>query len=305
MKMRAQTFYDWLQREVTSSRMALVGLYESRDKLKYVDAPKLRKRYMDIFGAAETPVLEAELELSLLRRKLELMQIAINRREPIDMERIEATLAEEKRKKIAEVEGADLTLNELPQLSESEQRTLQRQYREITAEFHPAMNRNLTDAQRDLYDKAAQAYRMQDVEAMKVIYDALFSPVDLGGLSISLGDGGEKTSEERRADYRKLAVELGTDYRLARELYECFVPLEEDGVVRDALAGYDAQRREVEAEIARIREGFPFNAVSTMDSPERTEEYLAELRLRARRYAEEKAELEGQIARMLEAHAHG
>ena len=34
--MRTQTFYDWLQREVASSRMALVGLYESRDKLLYV-----------------------------------------------------------------------------------------------------------------------------------------------------------------------------------------------------------------------------------------------------------------------------
>lgn len=301
--MRAQTFYDWLQREVTSSRMALVGLYESRDKLKYVDAPRLRKRYMDIFGAVENPVLEAELELSLLRRKLELMQIAVNRREPIDTEKIEAALAEEKRERIAEVEGADLTLNELPQLSEAEQRTLQRQYREITSDFHPAVNHNLTDAQRELYEKAVQAYKMQDVEAMQVIYDALVSPVDLS-LSLSLEGGGEESPEERRADYRKLAGELGTDYRLARELYECFVPLEEDGVVRDALARYDVQRREVEAEIARIREGFPFNAVPTMDSPEKTEEYLAELRLRARRYEEEKAELEGQIAKMLEAHAH-
>ena len=301
--MRTQTFYDWLQREVASSRMALVGLYESRDKLLYVEAPKLRKRYMDIFGAIEGPVLEAELTLSMLRRKLEWMQIAVNRREPIDVEKIEEALAEEKRQKIAEVEEADLTLNELPQLSEAQQRTLQQQYREITSDFHPAMNRDLTDTQRELYEKAVEAYKMQDVEVMEIIHDALYSPIGIH-FNLSFKSGSEKSPEEARADYRELAEELSTDYRLARELYDCFVPLEEDSVVREALDGYRAQRRELEAEIEKIREGFPFNAISTLDSPAKTEEYLAELRLRARQYEEERVELEKQIAKMIGEQTH-
>ena len=97
--MRKQTFYDWLAREVTSSRMALVRLYENRDRLLYVEAPQLRKKYMDVIGVYEEPVLQAELEVSLLRRKVELIQIAINRREPVDLIAIDTQLEKEKQEK--------------------------------------------------------------------------------------------------------------------------------------------------------------------------------------------------------------
>ena len=98
--MRRQTFYNWLQREVSSSRMALVTLYENRDRLLYVEAPPLRKRYMDIFGAVEEPVLEAELEVSLLRRKVEMIQTALNRREPVDLAAIDARLQDERERQV-------------------------------------------------------------------------------------------------------------------------------------------------------------------------------------------------------------
>ena len=48
--MRLQTFYDWLTREVVTSRMALARLYETRDRLLYVEAPPLRQRYLALFG---------------------------------------------------------------------------------------------------------------------------------------------------------------------------------------------------------------------------------------------------------------
>ena len=50
--MRLQTFYDWLTREVVTSRMALARLYETRDRLLYVEAPPLRQRYLVLFGEA-------------------------------------------------------------------------------------------------------------------------------------------------------------------------------------------------------------------------------------------------------------
>lgn len=73
--MRNQSYTDWLEARRYASRLALIGAYEYRDKLLYIDAPELRKRYMDTFGAAEDEVLKAELEVSLLRRKTELIQI--------------------------------------------------------------------------------------------------------------------------------------------------------------------------------------------------------------------------------------
>lgn len=302
--MRQQTFYDWLTREVASSRMALVGMYANRDDLLYVQAPQLRKKYMDTIGVMEQPVLEAELELAMLKRKMELIQAAVNRREPIDMEKIEAILAKEKQERIAAVESADMTLHELPQLTEEQMHTLQRQYREITTNFHPAMNKDLTEVQRELYEKAVEAYKMQDVEAMKVIYDALFSPVDTSAGLVEARH--ERTAAERRSDYGEIASALTTDYLLAKKLYEQFVPLEEDSVVLDTIRSYDEQRKGVEAEIEKIRQSFPFNAVETMENKEKTEEYLAELRLRAKRYEREKAALEEKIAALTEeAEAHG
>lgn len=299
--MRRQTFYDWLQREVSSSRMALIALYENRDRLLYVEAPPLRKRYMDIFGAVEEPVLEAELEVSLLRRKIEMIQIALNRREPVDLAAIDARLQEEKERQVSELEQGDRTLNELPQLTEQQERTMQRQYREITSRFHPALNTDITEAQRDLYQKAVEAYKMQDADALALIYAMLFSPADSGELKLAVSTG-KADSGEMRADYHEMATALSTDYRLAGKLYSCFAPLEEDRVVLETLHIYEEQRKAAEDEIAQIRSGFPFNAISTMNDRAKTEEYLAELHLRAKQCGEEKARLENKIAELTKGH---
>ncbi len=301
--MRTQTFYDWLQREVLSSRMALVKLYETRDYLLYVEAPELRRKYMDSIGIVEQDVLEAELDISILRRKTELLQAAANRREIINLATIDAKLEEERQQKIAEVEEADLTLQELPQLSEEQEHTMQRQYRDITGAFHPAMNPDITNTQKELYERAVEAYKMQDVEALRLIHGMLFPPkevpvIDLSQLSTVM------TMKERRNEYRQIAGELATDYYLAKKLYACFAKLEEDQVILDSLQDYNDQRSEVEAEIDRIRAGFPFNAVETMSSPEKTEEYLAELRVRKRNCESEKAELEKKLQDLMKGQGH-
>lgn len=302
--MRNQTFYDWLTREVTTSRMALVGLYEKKDKLLYVEAPPLRRRYMETIGIYEESVLAAELEVSMLRRKAEMIQIAINRREPVDLKTIDAAIEAEKARAVADVEAADRTLYELPQLSEQEKHTLQRQYREITAAFHPAMNPDITQAQKELYEKAQDAYRHQDVEAMKLIYDMLFAPGDVSTDCLSI-DKVPYNAAERREEYREMASALTTDYKLAKQLYPFFMPLEEDAVIRSSLDTYDAQRRALEEEIAGIQAGFPFNAVATLNDRARTEEYLEELRVRAKRCEIEKAEMKRQISKLTEGAANG
>ena len=297
--MREQTFHDWLLREISTRRMALVGIYESRDKLLYLEAPALRKKYMDIIGTYEESVLQKELEISLLQRKIEMIQISINRREPIDLEAIESALEKERQNKLENLENADITLNELPQLSEQQAYTLQKQYREITSTFHPAISANITGTQRELYGKAVEAYKMQDYEAMKIIYDMLFPPVDMNGISISI-QGVTTVSEDSVEEYRSLASQLSTDYRLAQKLYPLFEAIEEDYIFLDYLKQYENQQKKLETEIANIRSSFPFNAKSTMDDPQKTAEYIAELRLRAKHADEDKVKLEQKIAAMTE-----
>lgn len=299
--MRKQTFYNWLTEEVFSSRMALMKLYENRDHLLYVEAPPLRKKYMEIFGDTEEKVLQAELEVSLLRRKIELIQSAVNRREPIDAGALDARLEEEKQKRLSEIESSDLTLQELPQLTEEQQQAMQRRYREITNRFHPALNPHITGTQRELYEKAVEAYKMQDEEAIKLIHDMLLSPGEHVTLRPSR-DGSEPDPKTERSDYRMIAEELSTDYLLAKTLYGCFSPLEEDAVMLDTLRSYDTQRESLEEEIAAIRAGFPFNAVSTMNDSQKTDDYFAELQFRARQCETEKAALEKKVAELMEGH---
>lgn len=301
--MRVQTFYDWLTREVVTSRMALTRLYETRDRLLYVEAPPLRQRYLALFGEAEEPVLRAELEVTLLRRKLERVRAAVNRREKIDLEKIEAEIEKEREELVNEAESADLTLGDLPELTEQEAHTLQRQYHEITSSFHPAMNSDLTETQKELFDKAVEAYKVQDKEQMALVYEMLFSPEEQT-FTVE-ADNRETTSEERRIGYSQLAAELTTDYSLAKTLYDCFTPLEEDRVVRSTYLEYEAQRETVQEEISMIRNGFPFSAVSTMNSSEKTADYLAELRLRLRRAQEEREDLEKQISDLTEVRSSG
>lgn len=302
--MRRQTFYDWLLREVATSRMALIGLYEKKDKLLYVEAPPLRQRYMELIGIHEERVLAAELEVSMLRRKIEMIQSALNRREPVDIKAIDAAIETERAQVISEIEAEDRTLHELPQLSEQEERTLQRQYREITAAFHPAMNPDISETQKELYEKAQNAYRLQDVEAMKLIYDMLFAP-EASSATVVSADGTPYDSGKSRKEYREIASALSTDYKLAKQLYPFFMPLEEDAVVRSSLETYESQRRAVEEEIAGIRAGFPFNAAATLNDKRKTDEYLTELRARAKRCELEKKELQNQITTLTEGIANG
>ncbi len=302
--MRKQSFSDWLVREADSSRMALVGLYENRDRILYVEAPRLRKKYMEIIGIYEEPVLQAELDVAMLRRKAELIRIAINRREPINPDGITEQLNKERQEQISELEKTDRTLNELPEPDEQQAHTMQQQYREITRYFHPAMNSSLTETQKELFQKAVDAYKMQDGEAIRLIHDMLFPAIDLKGISVSVKSG-EIAANDPSHNSKTIFDALSPDYTLAAKLYDSFAPSEEERIILEMLSHYKAQRKELEEEIAQIRSGFPFNALETINSRTKTEEYLAELRLRAARCEREKAELESQIASMTEDRKNG
>ena len=302
--MRKQTFTAFLSAEVESARLALLAAYQERDRVLYVEAAPLRKRYMDIFGVVEDAVLRAELERHLLERKRDLIQIAINRREPVDLAAIEKLLEEEKAELLKQLESEDRTSKEMPELTEEQMQTMQRQYREINQAFHPSMHPEISDTQRELFEKAQEAYRNQDPEAMKLVYDMLFEPIDYGALANVLREARADPLSPRQS-FVKFAHELETDYALAKELYDCFLPAEEDRVVSSALDIYTAERHLVEEEIEAIREGFPFNAVEVINDPAKQEEYMLSLKLRAKQCEIETKQLKDTITELLRGTIHG
>jgi hypothetical protein len=303
--MRKQSFTACLAAEVESARLALLAAYQERDRVLYVEAAPLRKKYMDIFGVVEDAVLRAELELHLLERKRDLIQIALNRREPVDLAAIEKMLEEEKAELLRQLESEDRTSKEMPELTEDQMQTMQRQYREINRSFHPSMHPEISDTQRELFEKAQTAYRDQDPEAMKLVYDMLFEPVDLGALQFAMQEISRADPLSPRQSFAKFAHEMETDYGLAKELYDCFLPLEEDRVVSSALDIYTAERHLVEEEIAEIRKGFPFNAAEVLSDPAKQEEYMMSLKLRAKQCEIETKQVKDTITELLRGTIHG
>ena len=302
--MRKQTFTAFLTAEVESARLALLAAYQERDRVLYVEAAPLRKKYMDIFGVVEDAVLRAELERHLLERKRDLIQIAINRREPADLAAIEKLLEEEKAELLKQLESEDRTSKEMPELTEEQMQTMQRQYREINQAFHPSMHPEISETQRELFEKAQEAYRNQDPDAMKLVYDMLFEPVDFGALANVLREARTDPLSPRQS-FVKFAHELETDYALAKELYNCFLPAEEDRVVSSALDIYTAERHLMEEEIEAIRKGFPFNAVDVINDPAKQEEYMLSLKLRAKQCEIETKQLKDTITELLRGTIHG
>lgn len=101
--MLGQTYSKWLEKEVMAIKYALLVVLEKRDKLLYVEEPALREEYMQKIGVYEEQVLKAELEVNLTEKKKQLIQTAINRREPVDLEAIEKQLEEERKEQLGQL----------------------------------------------------------------------------------------------------------------------------------------------------------------------------------------------------------
>ena len=128
--MAKHTFVKRLNKEVAFSSCALLKLYEELDKLKYIEGPRLEKEYMDKIGTFEETVIKEEIECELLKKKQEMIQSAINRREPIDEASIDEEINKLRDEMIKEA-GGDAPPKEYADLSEEQATELQEIYSEI------------------------------------------------------------------------------------------------------------------------------------------------------------------------------
>ena len=270
-------FAGWLAQEVESAQNALLTRIEQLDTLRYVDAPKLRNEYMVKIGATEDEVLDAELNAKMLQRKLELIQIKRNRREPIDMAEIEQLIDAVRKELLEQAEASDTAWQQLPQLTEEQQDELQELYHKIVGNFHPQVHPNLTDTEKALYEKAVDSYRSRNLDALKLIDEILFKDNISLVLQASLSIDDSEDDEQHAA---ALTEALSADYTLAKQLYPYFEPSQQDAVLRSAVERYTARREETENEIEQLRQTFPFTAQSTLADSEKTKAYLEQLSLR-------------------------
>lgn len=302
--MSERTFSAWLLEELSSTRRALLTLLEEKDRLRYQEGPVLKEEYLAKVGSREEQVLANELDVAMLERKVELIQIAINRRQPIDMEAIEAQLNREREERVAELNASafdadDATnLGRIPSDKEAE---FQSFYREIIRDFHPKMNPNINDFQKELYEKAQEAYRNRNYDALKLIHDMLYSRDSLM-LTAEVQAGADEMDAAQVA--QEVSDMLGTDFALAKSLFDMFEPIESDEILKKSIGGCQDQCVPLQAEIEKMKSEFPFSAKEMLRDQALLNGYLDQLLQRQKNSDEAKKELEQKIEKMMGVVSH-
>lgn len=275
--MENHSFLNWLEREVSSSRFALLALYEKRDKLRFIDGPMLERDYMDKVGRFEESIIQEEIEVELLEKKQQMIQAAINRREPVDEAAIDAEIEKLRQEKLTEAASYGGDTSEIMELTGEQTTELQELYHTIVKCYHPQMHPELTEIHKKLFMKAQDAYRRQDLEALRLIYDMLLQAdgdVDLGellDLLIEAVANGE--TEPVRREYT-------TDYALAAVLYPYFYHTAEEASLQEVWDRYKAEADGMMAVIENIQKDFPFSAAQMLSDPQQLESYKKELEYR-------------------------
>lgn len=273
--MSKHTFSQWLRKEVTSSKCALLTLYEQRDKLLYIDGPQLEREYMEKIGSYEETIIKEEIECELLQKKQQMIQAAINRREPIDEAAIDAEIEKQRQEMYQEAISSPAPQG-YAELSEEQSDELQELYREIVQEFHPQMHPELNEVHHKLFLKAQEAYRLRDVSALRLIHDMLFSTLEDEGAIGLMMELMVRVNAAEEEDETLKEVNM-TDYSMAAKLYSSFIPTVEEASIKEELSRFKSQTDQVMQEMDRMRTTFPYTAAEMLSDPEKVQEYREEL----------------------------
>lgn len=276
--MNDHSFAIWLRREVMAARCALLSLYEQKDRLQFLEGPRLEKEYMDQLGPYEERVIREEIECELLRKKQQMIQAAINRREPIDEAAIDAELGKIREVMLQEASG-DAAPSAYAELSEEDSDELQMLYHEIVRRFHPQMHPELSDTHRQLYQKAQEAYRCRDLDTLRLIDKMLTDTQD--GTESMIGESDilvlaallAEMMKEQKEDALAKQQPFETDYGLVSLIFGSFKPTTEEAALQEECRRCGEMATAVKTEIQELKSQFPYNAAEMLSDPQKIEQY--------------------------------
>ena len=172
-----------LKEEVDKLTTELSMLISEHDELRYVICKNIEMEYMLTLGGLEYKAFELNCEMLRLKRKVELIQMRINRQEKINIAEIELILDEEFAEFQDQLErelnkmNAALERGKGELLSKEETKELKTLYRAIVKVLHPDLHPELTDAQLQLFYNAVSAYENGDLLTLRIIHQMTAEPV--------------------------------------------------------------------------------------------------------------------------------
>ena len=158
---------------------AYIKLLNDKDVLLNWGKPQLEALYSTKIGVWLVNRLQAQLRVKALQIKIEKLNGALNRQEPVDLIQIElevASILAEAEARImldaAKIESAKQMLSHLDTPERSGD--IRKLYRELAKQLHPDVNNNLTQEQIQLWHQVKEAYENGDLEklkAMRIVYE--------------------------------------------------------------------------------------------------------------------------------------
>ncbi|MGZ8526685.1 MAG: hypothetical protein ACXWVV_03785 [Kaistella sp.] len=151
-----------------------ISLLNEVEVMKNWGKVQLEALYSTQIGKYEIELLELQIELKALKKKIQLAHQAINLGGNPDFKQIEATVAEITRKAYAEITTAKdkvaLGKAVLSNLSSPEDSVeLRKVFRNIAKALHPDINPNLTPEQQEVWHQFHAAYKTGDLERFKAL----------------------------------------------------------------------------------------------------------------------------------------
>lgn len=207
--------YTALLKEAERLRAVLSSKILERDNLVLIECKNLSVRYYTTIGVYEYKVFEKYCAIQRIKRKIELIQMYLNRDEAVYIPAVEAQLDKEYAEYAQRLEdflnniNAADALSKCGYLSPEETAELKKLYRSIVKRLHPDLNPNVTEQQLELFHKAVDAYENGDLETLRTI-DFLIDSVDTLDLS-------ESSIDRLKEQIRRCKEQIE---RIEAEIYE-------------------------------------------------------------------------------------
>ncbi len=197
-----------LMAEIKNLKEKLLALIEERDELIYHICPMIEAKYAELIGSLELEALNLENNVREIKRKIEIVRAERSKGNSISTEQVEAMVEDELKSYIVALKMAQQQNEEAKKrlagdfLSENETKELKEIYRNIAKQLHPDLNENLTDEQRELFFKAAEAYKSGDIMLMRML--------DAATKSIDVDAADESTMEKLKNQRERLKLNVQT-----------------------------------------------------------------------------------------------
>lgn len=136
--------------------------------------PQLEALYYARIGELQVQLLQWQAETYAAKRKLEMMQAALNRNEEINLPFIELVIEMEIKEQIEKIENEVQKLASAKHLlahldSPERSHELRKIFREMAKELHPDINPDLPESGRHLWNAAMLAYESGDLESLRAL----------------------------------------------------------------------------------------------------------------------------------------